>query len=91
MTIKLIAYYGSQPPGTAFTGDPATEAALVAAGQATTDMTGAAVWAPALGTAKPASPLAPAQIDAQSSVGNTLDIRIIFPPTDASFSTSRTR
>lgn len=29
--------------------------------------------------------------DAQSSVGKTLDSRIILPPTEASFSTSRTR
>jgi hypothetical protein len=29
--------------------------------------------------------------EAQSSVGKTLDSRIIFPPTLASFSTSRTR
>jgi len=46
MTIKLLAFYGPTPPGSLLTLDATTEAALVAASQATTNLTGGVVWTP---------------------------------------------
>lgn len=46
MTIKLLACYGPYQPGTILTLDSATETALIAANQATSDTTGGAVPSP---------------------------------------------
>jgi hypothetical protein len=49
MTVKLLGPWGSQPSGTLYTTDAATEAAMVAAKVATNDLTGAVVNVPAGG------------------------------------------
>lgn len=50
MTVALLAKWGDQPPGTLFTSDPVTEAAMVTAKVATATLTGAIPWAPAVGS-----------------------------------------
>lgn len=44
MTIKLLGAWGAQPAGTKYTTDSITEAAMVAAKHATSDLTGAVDW-----------------------------------------------
>lgn len=51
MTVALLSVWGSQPPGTLYTSDAATEAAMIARGQATATLTGAVAWLPAEGSA----------------------------------------
>jgi hypothetical protein len=47
MTVKLLAQWGDQPPGTLFTAATAgTETAMIAAGQATANLAGGVVWVP---------------------------------------------
>lgn len=47
MTVKLLAQWGDQPPGTLYVGaTTGTETAMIAAGQATADLSGAVVWVP---------------------------------------------
>jgi hypothetical protein len=46
MTVALLAQWGSQPPGTLYTSDAGTEAAMVTAKVATATLTGAVAWVP---------------------------------------------
>lgn len=47
MTVKLLAQWGDQPPGTLYTAATAgTETAMIAAGQATANLAGGVVWVP---------------------------------------------
>jgi lysophospholipase L1-like esterase len=46
MTIKLLSQWGVQPAGTLYSTDAVTEAAMIAAGQATATLTGGFVWVP---------------------------------------------
>ena len=46
MTVALLAKWGDQPPGTLYNSDDTTEAAMVAAKVATTNLAGAVAWAP---------------------------------------------
>lgn len=47
MTVKLLAQWGDQPPGTLFTAATAgTETAMISAGQATATLSGAVPWVP---------------------------------------------
>lgn len=44
MTVALLAKWGDQPPGTLYTSDSTTEAAMVTARVATATLTGAVEW-----------------------------------------------
>lgn len=44
MTVALLAKWGDQPPGTLYTSDSITEAAMVTARVATATLTGAVAW-----------------------------------------------
>ena len=46
MTVALLAKWGGQPPGTLYTTDATTEAAMVTAKVATATLTGAVAWVP---------------------------------------------
>lgn len=47
MTVKLLAKWGEQPPGTLYVAStPGTETAMITAGQATANLTGAIPWVP---------------------------------------------
>lgn len=46
MTVALLSKWGNQPAGTLFTTDATTEAAMIAAKQATATLTGAIPWVP---------------------------------------------
>ena len=46
MTVALLAQWGGQPAGTLYTSDAATEAALIAAKEATANLAGSVVWVP---------------------------------------------
>ena len=46
MTVALLAQWGGQPAGTLYTSDAATEAALIAAKEATSNLAGSVVWVP---------------------------------------------
>ena len=50
MTVKLLRHYDQQPAGTLITLDATTEAALIAIGDATANLTGGVVWAPFTGS-----------------------------------------
>jgi len=46
MTVKLLSAWGNQPPGTLFTSDANTEAAMITAKVATATLAGAGPWTP---------------------------------------------
>jgi len=46
MTVALLSAWGGQPPGTLYTSDSATEAAMIANKVATATLTGAVTWTP---------------------------------------------
>lgn len=46
MTVKLLSAWGNQPPGTLYTSDANTEAAMIAAKVATATLAGAGPWTP---------------------------------------------
>lgn len=46
MTIKLLSNWGAQPAGTLYTTDATTEAAMVAAKVATSNLAGGVTWVP---------------------------------------------
>ena len=50
MTIALLAKWGDQPPGTLYSTDAGTEAAMIAANVATASLGGAVAWAPQIGS-----------------------------------------
>jgi lysophospholipase L1-like esterase len=60
MTVQLLAKWGDQPPGTLYTSDAATEAAMVTAKVATTSLASALPWTPP-GSSPGAAALSPAQ------------------------------
>lgn len=51
MTVQLLAKWGDQPPGTLFSTDAATEAAMISANVATATLAGAVAWVPNRGSA----------------------------------------
>lgn len=55
MTVKLLGPWGPQPAGTLYTTDALTEASMVAAKVATSDLTGGIVYVPPGGTTVPAA------------------------------------
>jgi hypothetical protein len=55
MTVKLLGPWGLQPAGTLYTTDATTEAAMVAAKVATSDLTGGVVYVPPGGATVPPS------------------------------------
>ncbi|WUR15698.1 SGNH/GDSL hydrolase family protein [[Empedobacter] haloabium] len=80
MTIKLLCARGNQPAGAIVTLDAATEAGLVTAKMATTDLTGGVPYIP------PAAALAPRFAPRRKVVGCTA----FSPPKEASVSTNTT-
>lgn len=74
MTVKLIAMWGGQPPGTLYSTDATTEAAMITAGVAIADLTGAVAWMPpgnsqGLGVPADIAGYTAAQIDALAAAG----------------------
>lgn len=68
MTIKLLAQYGRAPAGVIVTLDSATETALVAAKQASTDLTGGAPWTDPYTLPASSANLLPSEVSAVRSV-----------------------
>ncbi|MEY5098882.1 MAG: hypothetical protein RJA36_1601 [Pseudomonadota bacterium] len=55
MTVKLLGPWGTQPAGTLYTTDATTEAAMISAKVATSDLTGGVVYVPPGGATAPAA------------------------------------
>lgn len=77
MTVALLAKWGDQPPGTRYTSDAATEAAMVTAKVATANLAGAVAWvppgnSPSVGTYEFSAAQAAAVLAAVNNASNTV-------------------
>ena len=86
MTIRLLAAYGNYPPNALLTLDAASEAALVAQGEASTNLTGGSVYTPNSGGSANSLPFGGAGTGGAVSSVNTRTGAIVLTEADVQLS-----